>query len=53
MPYRKLPNSVPAVIRTLKAARDEWKNTPLAADRAINHCRPLGQTRRRQPGEPP
>jgi hypothetical protein len=34
MPYRKLPNSVPAVIRTLKAARDEWKITA-APDRAI------------------
>src|SRR6266566_9876661 len=35
MPSRKLPNSVPAVIRTLKAARDTWKITPNAADRAI------------------
>jgi hypothetical protein len=35
MPSRKLPNSTPAVIRTLKAARDAWKNTPNAADRAI------------------
>lgn len=35
MPSRKLPNSVPAVIRTLKTAREEWKNTPNAAERAI------------------
>lgn len=35
MPSRRLPNSTPAVIRTLKAARDTWKNTPNAADRAI------------------
>ena len=34
MPSRRLPNSVPAVIRTLKTARDEWKNTTAAA-RAI------------------
>jgi len=34
MPYRKLPNSVPAVIRTLKTARDAWKITA-ATDRAI------------------
>ncbi len=34
MPSRRLPNSVPAVIRTLKTARDEWKNT-VAAARAI------------------
>jgi hypothetical protein len=27
---------MPAVIRTLKTARDEWKNTPVAADRAIS-----------------
>jgi len=36
MPSRRLPNSMPAVIRTLKAARDAWKNTPVAADRAIS-----------------
>ena len=35
MPYRKLPNSTPAVIRTLKAARDTYKITPVATDRAI------------------
>lgn len=35
MPYRRLPNTTPAVIRTLKTARDEWKNTPTPADRAI------------------
>jgi hypothetical protein len=34
MPSRRLPNSVPAVIRTLKTARDEWKIT-VAAARAI------------------
>jgi len=34
MPSRKLPNSTPAVIRTLKTARDAWKNTPSAADPA-------------------
>ncbi len=36
MPYRRLPNSMPAVLRTLKAARDTYKNTPVAADRAIS-----------------
>ena len=36
MPSRRLPNTTPTVIRTLKAARDEWKNTPNAADRAIS-----------------
>ena len=36
MPYRRLPNSTPAVIRTLKNARDTYKNTPVAADRAIS-----------------
>lgn len=36
MPSRRLPNSMPAVIRTLKTARDEWKNTPNAADRALS-----------------
>lgn len=36
MPSRRLPNSMPAVIRTLKTARDTWKNTPVAADRAIS-----------------
>ena len=35
MPYRRLPNSTPAVIRTLKAARDKYKATPTAADRAM------------------
>ncbi len=32
MPTRRLPNSTPAVIRTLKTARDTWNNTPNAAD---------------------
>ncbi len=36
MPYRRLPNSMPAVLRTLKTARDAWKNTPIAADRALS-----------------
>src|ERR1035438_1200099 len=36
MPHRQLPNSTPTVLRTLKAARDEWKNTPTAANRAIS-----------------
>lgn len=36
MPYRQLPNSTPTVIRTLKTARDEYKNTPNPADRAIS-----------------
>lgn len=36
MPSRRLPNTIPAVIRTLKTARDTWKNTPVAADRAIS-----------------
>src|SRR5476649_2461483 len=35
MPSRKLPNSTPAVIRTLKTGRDCWKNTPNPTDRAI------------------
>ena len=35
MPYRRLPNTMPAVIRTLKTARDTYKNTP-AADRALS-----------------
>ena len=35
MPARRLPNSMPSVLRTLKTARDLWKNTPAAADRAI------------------
>ena len=35
MPYRRLPNTVASVIRTLKTARDEYNNTPVAADRAI------------------
>ncbi len=36
MPYRRLPNTVAAVIRTLKTARDQYKNTANAADRAIS-----------------
>ena len=36
MPHRQLPNSVPTVIRLLTTARDQWKNTPNAADRAIS-----------------
>jgi hypothetical protein len=36
MPYRRLPNTIAAVIRTLKTARDEWKNTPTPANRAIS-----------------
>lgn len=36
MPSRRLPNTTPTVVRALKAARDEWKNTPIAADRAIS-----------------
>lgn len=36
MPYRRLPNSNPAVLRTLKVARAEYKNTPDAAERAIS-----------------
>lgn len=35
MPSRRLPNTVAAVLRTLKTARDTYKNTPNAADRAI------------------
>lgn len=35
MPYRRLPNTMSAVIRTLKAARDQWKLTTTPADRAI------------------
>lgn len=36
MPYRRLPNSIPAVIRTCTKARDTYKNTPVSADRAIS-----------------
>jgi hypothetical protein len=36
MPYRRLPNSFASVLRTLKNARDEYKNTPEAAERAIS-----------------
>lgn len=36
MASRKLPNSMPGVIRTLKTARDTYKNTPVAAERAIS-----------------
>jgi hypothetical protein len=35
MPYRRIPNSMPAVLRTLKTARDTYKTTPIAAERAI------------------
>jgi hypothetical protein len=35
MPYRKLPNSTPSVIRTLKTAGSAYLNTPNPADRAI------------------
>ncbi|MBI5773174.1 MAG: hypothetical protein HZA89_05455 [Verrucomicrobia bacterium] len=34
MPYRRLPNSMSAVLHTLKTARDTWKNTA-AAERAL------------------
>jgi hypothetical protein len=36
MPSRKLPNSTPTVRRTLQAAHDEWKRTPVAANRALS-----------------
>jgi hypothetical protein len=36
MPSRRLPNSIPAVLRTLKTARDTYKNTEVATDRAIS-----------------
>jgi hypothetical protein len=36
MPHRRTPNSNPAVIRTLKTARDTWKNTTNPAGRAIS-----------------
>lgn len=35
MPTRRLPNTLPAIIRTLKTARDTWKITTNPADRAI------------------
>ena len=35
MPTRRLPNSMSAVLRTLKTAHDTWKATPNATDRAI------------------
>jgi hypothetical protein len=36
MPYRRLPNSVPAVLRTLNTAGDTYKNTANPAERAIS-----------------
>ena len=36
MPYRRLPNSLPSVLRALTKARDNYKNTLLPADRAIS-----------------
>ncbi len=44
MPSRRLPNSVPAVIRTLTAAREAWKRFP--ADRLISatHWSELDET---------
>lgn len=36
MPHRRLPNSIPAVLRVLKTARDRYKNTPVVTDRAIS-----------------
>ena len=36
MPYRRLPNTVPAVLRALKAARDQYLATPVVAERAIS-----------------
>ena len=35
MPSRRLPNTMPAVIRTLKTARDTYKTTPVVTERAI------------------
>jgi hypothetical protein len=36
MPTRRLPNTIATVIRVLTTARNEWKNTPVAANRAIS-----------------
>ena len=36
MPSRRLPNTIASVLRTLKTARDKYKNTPNAPDRAIS-----------------
>ncbi len=36
MPSRKLPYTIASTIRVLTTARDEWKNTPIAANRAIS-----------------
>ena len=36
MPSRRLPNSMPAVLRTLTKARDQYKLTATPADRAIS-----------------
>lgn len=36
MPYRRLPNTYASVLRTLKTARDKYKNTPDVLDRAIS-----------------
>jgi hypothetical protein len=36
MPYRRLPNSMPAVLRTLTTARDAWKETTDPSSRLIS-----------------
>jgi hypothetical protein len=36
MPTRRLPNTTPGVLRTLRRAREAWQNTALPADRAIS-----------------
>ena len=35
-PSRRLPNSIPAVLRTLTAARDTYQNVTAPADRAAS-----------------
>lgn len=36
MPYRRIPNTTPAVLRALRKARDQYQATPVVADRAIS-----------------
>ncbi|MBI3879674.1 MAG: hypothetical protein HY301_06375 [Verrucomicrobia bacterium] len=36
MPHRRLPNTISSVIRTLKAARDKYKTTPVVTERALS-----------------
>lgn len=50
MPSRRLPNSIPSVLRTLRTAREQYKNTPDALERAIS---PEQFVKLADTGEPP